>query len=91
MNNKFKDMAVLVEFLTGSGLAILFHWVLKYHEAAYVIFGFGVLLSLATYLLREHMEKTRKNCWTSTTAPMKSLSPSPGLPIRNARQKPMSS
>ena len=58
--NNIKDMAVLIEFLTGSGLAILFHWVLKYHEAAYVIFGFGVLLSLATYLLREHMEKNRE-------------------------------
>ena len=59
MNKKLKDMAILIEFLAGSGLAILFHWVLHYHEAAYIIFGFGVLLSLATYLIREHMEKIR--------------------------------
>lgn len=28
MNKKLKDMAILIEFLAGSGLAILFHWVL---------------------------------------------------------------
>jgi hypothetical protein len=52
-------MAVFIEFLTGSGLAIFFHMVLKNPEAAYSIFGIGLLLSLATYLLREEMEATR--------------------------------
>jgi hypothetical protein len=52
-------MAVMIEFLAGSGLAIFFHQVLRYPEAAYTIFGIGVLLSLATYLLREDIEKTR--------------------------------
>jgi hypothetical protein len=52
-------MAVFIEFLTGSGLAIFFHMVLNNPEAAYSIFGIGLLLSLATYLLREEMETTR--------------------------------
>lgn len=54
-------MAILIEFLAGSGLAIFFHWVLHYPEAAYTIFGVGVLLSLATYLLREEVSRTREN------------------------------
>jgi hypothetical protein len=53
-------MAILIEFVTGSGLAVLFHWVLHYKEAAYIIFGIGILLSLATYLIREEMETTRE-------------------------------
>jgi hypothetical protein len=60
MNKKIQNMAVLIEFLAGSGLAIFFHWVLHYAEAAYIIFGIGVLLSLVTYLLREDIEKTRE-------------------------------
>jgi hypothetical protein len=59
MNKKMQNMAVLIEFLAGSGLAIFFHRVLRYPEAAYTIFGIGVLLSLVTYLLREDIEKTR--------------------------------
>jgi len=54
------NMAIFIEFITGSGLAVLFHWVLHYKEAAYIIFGVGVLLSLATYLIREEMETTRE-------------------------------
>lgn len=59
MNKKFKleNMAVLIEFLVGGGLGIFFHWVLNYKEAAYIIFGIGVLLSLMTYLLREELAK----------------------------------
>lgn len=53
-------MAIFIEFVTGSGLAVLFHWVLHYKEAAYIIFGVGILLSLATYLVREEMENTRE-------------------------------
>jgi hypothetical protein len=52
-------MAVFIEFLAGSGLAIFFHMVLNNPEAAYSIFGIGVLLSLATYLIREDLETTR--------------------------------
>lgn len=59
MNKKMQKIAVLIEFLAGSGLAIFFHQVLRYPEAAYTIFGIGVLLSLGTYLLREDIEKTR--------------------------------
>ncbi|MFA7059597.1 MAG: hypothetical protein WC156_02115 [Pedobacter sp.] len=53
------EMAVLIEFLAGSGLAIFFHSVLHSPEVAYSIFGIGILLSLATYLIREDLEKTR--------------------------------
>ena len=60
MTKKFHNMAVFIEFLAGSGLAIFFHVVLHNAEAAYIIFGVGVLLSLATYLLREDIEQTRR-------------------------------
>lgn len=53
------NMAVLIEFLAGSGLAVFFHLVLHSPEVAYSIFGIGILLSLATYLIREDLEKTR--------------------------------
>ena len=53
-------MAVLIEFLAGAGLAIFFHFVLHSPEVAYSIFGIGILLSLATYLIREDLEKTRQ-------------------------------
>jgi hypothetical protein len=53
------DMAVLIEFLASAGLAVFFHLVLHTPEVAYSIFGIGILLSLATYLLREELEKTR--------------------------------
>jgi hypothetical protein len=59
MNKKIQKIAVLIEFLAGSALAIFFHQVLRYPEAAYTIFGIGVLLSLVTYLLREDIGKTR--------------------------------
>ncbi|MBT0654618.1 hypothetical protein [Geomobilimonas luticola] len=60
MNRKIQHMAVFIEFLAGSGLAIFFHWVLDYKEAAYIIFAVGILLSLVTWLLREEIEKTRE-------------------------------
>jgi len=50
---------VFIEFVAGSGLAVFFHRVLNYKEVGYVLFGVGILLSLATYLLREDMEKIR--------------------------------
>lgn len=53
------DMAALIEFLAGAGLAVFFHLVLHSPEVAYSIFGIGILLSLSTYLLREELEKTR--------------------------------
>ncbi len=60
MYKKLSNMAVFIEFVASSGLALFFHWVLHYKEVGYIIFGTGVLLSLATYLLREEMEKTRE-------------------------------
>lgn len=58
-SKKIPHMAVFIEFLTGSGLAIFFHIVLHNPEAAYSMFGIGILLSLATYLIREDLESTR--------------------------------
>jgi hypothetical protein len=60
LNKKIHDMAVFIEFLAGSGLALFFHLVLDHSQVAMIIFGVGALLSLATYLLREDMEQTRK-------------------------------
>ena len=60
MHKKIQDMAIFIEFIAGSGLAIFFHLVLHHEEAAYMIFGVGILLSLATYLLREDIEQTRE-------------------------------
>lgn len=59
LSAKIKDNAVFIEFLAGSGLAVLFHLVLHKPDAAYNIFGIGILLSLGTYLIREDLEKTR--------------------------------
>lgn len=59
IDKSIQNMAVLIEFLAGSGLAIFFHVVLKSPDIAYSIFGIGILLSLATYLIREDLEKSR--------------------------------
>jgi len=59
LSKKIQEMAVFIEFIVSTGLAIFFHIVLHSPEVAYSIFGIGVLLSLATYLLREDLEKTR--------------------------------
>jgi hypothetical protein len=58
-SKKIQHMAVFIEFLAGAGLAIFFHWVLHYEEAAFVVFALGILLSLVTWLVREEVEKTR--------------------------------
>jgi len=55
MSRKIHNVTALLEFLVGAGLAIFFHWVLHDEEAAYAMFGTGVLLSLATFLLREDL------------------------------------
>jgi hypothetical protein len=59
MNKKIYDLAVFIEFLAGSGLAIFFHVVLHNEQSAYMIFGMGILLSLVTYLVREEITQTR--------------------------------
>jgi hypothetical protein len=59
MNQKIHDMAVFIEFLAGSGLAIFFHTVLHNELAAYLTFGTGILLSLVTYLVREDIAKAK--------------------------------
>ncbi|NVN99416.1 MAG: hypothetical protein HXX17_08835 [Geobacteraceae bacterium] len=59
MNKKIHELAVFIEFLVGSGLAIFFHMVLKNEVAAYLVFALGILLSLVTYLIREDIEKSK--------------------------------
>jgi hypothetical protein len=59
LNKKITDMAVFIEFLAGSGLAIFFHMVLHDTNSAYMIFAMGILLSLVTYLVREDIEKSK--------------------------------
>ncbi|MDD2900274.1 MAG: hypothetical protein PHI31_16385 [Desulfuromonadaceae bacterium] len=59
ITQKIQEMAVFIEFIVSAGLALFFHMVLHNPEAAYSIFGIGILISLATYLLREDLEKTR--------------------------------
>lgn len=59
LSKKMHEMAVFIEFIAGSGLAVFFHLVLHNELAAYVIFGMGILLSLVTYLVREDVEKSR--------------------------------
>lgn len=61
IQKKIQEMAVFIEFLIGSGLAIFFHTVLNNEQAAYVIFAIGILLSLVTYLVREDIEKTKSH------------------------------
>jgi hypothetical protein len=59
MNKKIQELAVFIEFIVGSGLAIFFHLVLHNEQAAYMIFGMGILLSVVTYLVREDIEKSK--------------------------------
>ncbi|HEY6874521.1 MAG TPA: hypothetical protein VI298_17515 [Geobacteraceae bacterium] len=59
INRKIQSMAVFIEFLAGSGLAIFFHLVMHNGQAAYLVFGIGILLSLVTYLVREDIEKSK--------------------------------
>ena len=59
LSEKIQNMAVFIEFLAASGLAIFFHLVLHNEMASYLIFGIGILFSITTYLLREDVEKTR--------------------------------
>lgn len=60
LKSRFQSMAALIEFLVGGGLGIFFHWGLHNKDASYTIFGFGTLMSLATYLLREEIVRVRK-------------------------------
>ena len=64
MNKKIYDLAVFIEFLAGSGLAIFFHVVLHNEHSAYLIFGMGILLSLVTYLVREDVGKAKSELLT---------------------------
>lgn len=59
INKKIHELAVFIEFIVGSGLAIFFHLVLKNEAAAYMVFAVGILLSLVTYLIREDIEKSK--------------------------------
>jgi len=58
LKKNLSHIAIFVEFIAGSGLAIFFHMVLNNESAAYITFGIGILLSLVTYLVREEIEKS---------------------------------
>jgi hypothetical protein len=60
MTKKIRNMAIFIEFIAGSGLALFFHLALHHTDAALIIFGTGILLSVATYLLREEIDQTRQ-------------------------------
>jgi len=70
---RLQSMAPFIEFLVGGGLALFFHFGLHNPDAAYMIFGFGILLTLATFILREestHLrdglaEEYRRSHWTA--------------------------
>jgi len=64
MHKKLHDMAAFIEFIAGSGLAIFFHLVLHRADAAYIVFGVGILFSLGTYLLREDLAQTQSKLIT---------------------------
>jgi hypothetical protein len=54
-------MRTLIEFLVAGGLALGFHFGLSLEHEAYVLFGVGVLLTLAVHLIldRLHAVETR--------------------------------
>src|SRR5690242_15878279 len=57
---RMQRMAALIEFVAGAGLAIFFHFVLHDRGTAFTVFGMGLLLSLATWLLREDIVEIRE-------------------------------
>ncbi len=61
IQKRIQEMAVFIEFLVGSSLAIFFHTVLHNEQAAYVIFAIGILMSLVTYLVREDIQRTKSH------------------------------
>jgi hypothetical protein len=48
-------MRTLLEFLVAAGLALMFHFGLRLEREAYVLFGVGVLLTLAVHLVLDRM------------------------------------
>jgi hypothetical protein len=60
VKSTMQRMAALIEFVVGAGLAIFFHMVLEEKGAALSIFGLGLLLSVATWLLREDIVEVRE-------------------------------
>jgi hypothetical protein len=60
VKSRMQRMAALIEFIVGAGLAIFFHLVLHDQVAAFTTFGVGLLLSLATWLLREDIVEIRE-------------------------------
>ncbi|MEO5657889.1 MAG: hypothetical protein ABIO65_02480, partial [Nitrospiria bacterium] len=48
-------MRTLLEFLVAAGLALLFHFGLRLEHEAYVLFGVGVLMTLAVHLILDRV------------------------------------
>jgi hypothetical protein len=55
IENNGEEMRTLIEFLVAAGLALLFHFVLSLEREAYVLFGVGVLLTLAVHLILDRL------------------------------------
>jgi hypothetical protein len=55
LENNGELMRTLLEFLVAAGLALLFHFGLSLEREAYVLFGVGVLLTLAVHLILDRL------------------------------------
>jgi hypothetical protein len=60
VKSTMQRLAALIEFVVAAGIAIFFHMVLEEKEAALSIFGVGMLISLASWLLREDLIGVRE-------------------------------
>ncbi|HXE97367.1 MAG TPA: hypothetical protein VN642_13235 [Dongiaceae bacterium] len=57
---RMQKMAALIEFVVSAVLAVFFHMALHEQAVALTVFGVGLLLSLATWLLREDINEIRE-------------------------------
>ncbi|MFZ5876193.1 MAG: hypothetical protein ACOYXU_07260 [Nitrospirota bacterium] len=48
-------MRTLIEFVVAAGLALIFHFALSLEHEAYILFGVGVLLTLAVHLILDRV------------------------------------
>ena len=52
-------MVVFIEFVLGAVTGIYLCWLLKFEEAAYLVFGATPLLAVMTYLLQKEITASR--------------------------------
>lgn len=56
-------MRTFIEFLVAAGLALVFHVGLRLEREAYVLFGVGVLLTLAVHLVLDRMQALHRQTY----------------------------